>query len=79
MEKENLLNTQLTETKITAEFNHKLVMPKHIREQNSSWKPKHEQMKENTSSHHKAKISLLNINFMIQTHRRTKIKPEAQK
>ena len=80
MEKENLLNTQLTETKITAELNHKLVMmPKHIREQNSSRKPKHEQMKENTSSHHEAKISLLNIKFMIQTHRRIEIKSKAQK
>ena len=79
MEKANLLNTQLTETKITAELNHKLMMPKHIREQNSSQNPKHDQMKENTSSHHEAKISLLNIKFMIQTHRRTEIKPKAQK
>jgi len=79
MEKENLLNTQLTETKIIAELNHKLMMPKHIREQYSSQKPKHEQMKENTSSHHEAKIILLNIKFMIQTHRRTEIKPGAQK
>ena len=79
MEKENLLNTQLIDTKITAKLNHKLMMPKHIRKQNSSRKPKHEQMKENTSSHHEAKISLLNIKFMIQTHRRTEIKSEAQK
>ena len=79
MEKANLLNTQLTETKITVELNHKLMMPKHIREQNSILKPKHEQMKENTSSHHEAKISLLNIKFMIQTHRRIEIKSKAQK
>ena len=79
MEKENLLNTQLTETKIIAELNHKLMIPKHIREQNSSRKPKHEQMKENTSSHHEDKIILLNIKFMIQTNRRTQIKLEAYK